>query len=57
MASRLMPSQGSSTLLAEPLSPREAVSPTIYTAGDIQAAAGAIQDDESRRLCEAAVMF
>ncbi|CAE6427268.1 unnamed protein product [Rhizoctonia solani] len=55
--SRLMPSQRSSTLLAEPLSPREAVSPTMYTAGDIQSEAGKIEDEESRRLCEAAFMF
>ncbi|CAE6461908.1 unnamed protein product [Rhizoctonia solani] len=54
--SRLM-GQRSSTLLAEPLSPREAVSPMIYTAGDIQSAAGEIEDDESRRLCEAAFLF
>ncbi|CAE7153461.1 unnamed protein product [Rhizoctonia solani] len=56
-ASRLLPSQRSSTLLAEPLSPREALSPTMYTAGDIQLAAGNIEDDESRRLSEAAFMF
>ncbi|KAF8754145.1 hypothetical protein RHS01_06242 [Rhizoctonia solani] len=31
--SRLVPTQRSSTLLAEPLSPREAVSPIMYTAG------------------------
>ncbi|CAE6436221.1 unnamed protein product [Rhizoctonia solani] len=55
--SRLIPTQRSSTLLAEPLSPREAVSPIMYTAGDIQTAAGAVEDDESRRLCEAAFMF
>ncbi|CAE6411053.1 unnamed protein product [Rhizoctonia solani] len=55
--SRLMPAQRSSTLLAEPLSPREAVSPTMYTAGDIQSEAGKIEDDESRRLCEAAFLF
>ncbi|CAE6535957.1 unnamed protein product [Rhizoctonia solani] len=55
--SRLMPGQRSSTLMAEPPSPREAVSPTIYTAGDIQSEAGKIEDDESRRLCEAAFMF
>ncbi|KAJ1307458.1 hypothetical protein OPQ81_001558 [Rhizoctonia solani] len=55
--SRLMPTQRSSTLLAEPPTQREAVSPTIYTAGDIQSEAGKIEDDESRRLCEAAFMF
>ncbi|CAE6352069.1 unnamed protein product [Rhizoctonia solani] len=55
--SRLMPTQRSSTLLAEPLSPREAVSPVMYTAGDIQSEAGKIEDDESRRLCEAAFLF
>ncbi|KDN50555.1 hypothetical protein RSAG8_01053, partial [Rhizoctonia solani AG-8 WAC10335] len=55
--SRLISSQRSSTLLAGPLSPREAVCPTIYTAGDIQTAAGEIEDEESRRLCEAAFMF
>ncbi|KAF8688989.1 hypothetical protein RHS03_09215, partial [Rhizoctonia solani] len=55
--SRLVPTQRSSTLLAEPLSPREAVSPIMYTAGDIQSEAGKIEDEESRRLCEAAFMF
>lgn len=55
--SRLVPGQRSSTMLAEPLSPRVALSPTMYSAGDIQAAAGKIEDEESRRLSEAVFMF
>jgi hypothetical protein len=52
-----MPGQRASTLLAEPVSQREALSPTMYTAGDIQLATGEIEDDESRRLSEAVFMF
>ncbi|KAG9087269.1 hypothetical protein FS749_003036 [Ceratobasidium sp. UAMH 11750] len=54
--SRLVPGQRSSTMmtLAEPRTP---LSPTMYTVGDIHAETGKIEDDESRRLSEAAFMF
>ncbi|KAG8794993.1 hypothetical protein FRC12_019320 [Ceratobasidium sp. 428] len=54
--SRLMPAQRSSTMmtLAEP---RVALSPTMYTVGDIHTETGKIEDDESRRLSEAVFMF
>jgi len=55
--SRLVSGQRSSTLLAEPLSPRIALSPTMYSIGDIHTETGKIEDDESRRLSEAVFMF
>lgn len=54
--SRLMPGQRSSTSLT-PVEPRVAVSPTIYSVGEIHAETGKIEDEESRRLSEAVFMF
>ncbi|KAG8737023.1 hypothetical protein FRC10_008649 [Ceratobasidium sp. 414] len=54
--SRLMPGQRSSTMM--PLAePRVALSPTMYSIGDIHTETGKIEDDESRRLSEAVFMF
>lgn len=36
---------------------REALNPVVYTAGDIQAQANTIKDDEERRMAELAFMF
>ncbi|QRW03615.1 hypothetical protein RhiLY_02614 [Ceratobasidium sp. AG-Ba] len=54
--SRLLPGQRSSTMMPA-AEPRVALSPTMYTVGDIHTETGKIEDEESRRLSEAVFMF
>ncbi|KAJ3497447.1 hypothetical protein NMY22_g19696 [Coprinellus aureogranulatus] len=53
--------QDQDTSVSPPNSPkkpvREAINPVVYTAGDIQAQANTIKDDEERRMAELAFMF